>query len=53
MLVVHDIFGCIKQGDIDRLENCVRRGALINDADKSRDKFSPLHYAAYYGSLEV
>ncbi len=31
----------------------VKRGASINEVDKSRDQFTPLHCAAYYGSLEV
>ena len=46
------IFNCIREANVEKLENCVRRGADVNEIDKSRDKFSPLHCAAYYGSLE-
>lgn len=51
--VSQTIFDFIKSGKVEELELCVKRGASINEVDKSRDKFTPLHYASYYGSLEV
>ena len=52
-LVSSKILECVKLGKIDELEQMVKRGASINEVDKSRDQFTPLHCAAYYGSLEV
>ncbi|RNA14408.1 ankyrin repeat domain-containing 42 [Brachionus plicatilis] len=46
------IFEFIKNADIENLENCIKRGTSINEVEKSRDRFSPLHCAAYFGSLE-
>lgn len=46
------IFEAIKYGKIEDLEGNVRQGALINQVEKTRDKFTPLHTAAFYGSLE-
>jgi hypothetical protein len=51
--VSSNILECVKTGKIDELEQMVKRGASINEVDKSRDQFTPLHCAAYYGSLEV
>jgi hypothetical protein len=52
-IVSQSIFEFIKTGKVEELEDCVKRGASINEIEKTRDKFSPLHCAAYYGSLEV
>ena len=32
---------------------CIKRGSTLNEIEKTRDKFTPLHCAAYHGSLEV
>lgn len=47
------IFDCIKYAKVEDLERLVKQGSSLNDPQKSRDKFTPLHCAAYYGSLEV
>lgn len=48
-----NIFDCIKEANVDELESVIKRGAGVNELEKSKDKFTPLHSAAYYGSLEV
>lgn len=47
------IFDFIKEGVVDKVEKCVQNKASLNEHEKSKDKFTPLHCAAYYGSLEV
>ena len=47
------IFDAIKHSKIEDLEAIVKQGASINQVEKSRDKFTPVHTAAFYGSLEV
>jgi len=46
------IFDTIRQGNLEALENIVKRGASINEIEKSKDAFTPLHCACYFGSLE-
>lgn len=47
------IFDFIKESSVEKVEECVQKGVHINEHEKSKDKFTPLHCAAYYGSLEV
>jgi ankyrin repeat protein len=47
------IFDAVKSGNYEKLEHVVKKGCSINEIDKTRDQFTPLHCAAYYGSLEV
>ena len=42
----------VQNGDIHELQRLVRQGKKINEND-SKFSFSPLHWAAHYGSLEV
>lgn len=46
---IHD---AVRAGDVKQLSEIVERGASINDVDILH-KFSPLHWAAHSGSLEV
>ncbi|XP_071511559.1 ankyrin repeat domain-containing protein 42-like, partial [Diadema antillarum] len=48
LLSVHD---AVRNGDVLELEAMVKRGASMNEVD-SRDKFTPLHWAAHSGALE-
>ena len=44
----------VRTNNVKELELVVGRGASINEVDvHSDDKFTPLHWAAYAGSLEV
>ncbi len=47
------IFDAVRRSKIEDLEALVKQGASINQVEKSRDKFTPVHTAAFYGSLEV
>lgn len=47
------IFDYIKEGDVEKMKECVEKGTKINDHEKTKDKFTPLHTAVFYGSLEV
>lgn len=38
---------------MEQVEECVKKGTKINEPEKTKDKFTPLHCAAYYGSLEA
>ena len=53
ILASYTIFDSIRQAKVEDLEVCIKRGSTINEIEKTRDKFTPLHCAAYYGSLEV
>lgn len=46
---IHD---AVRAGDVKQLSEIVRRGASINEVDILH-KFTPLHWAAHSGSLEV
>lgn len=43
----------VKSGDVKALESMVKEGASVNEIDDSRDRFTPLHWAACTGALEV
>ena len=47
------IFDCIKHAKVEDLERLVKQGSSLNEPQKTMDKFTPLHCAAYFGSLEV
>lgn len=48
---IHEI---VRENSIKDLELVVGRGAGVNDVDPHNDeKFTPLHWAAHAGSLEV
>jgi ankyrin repeat protein len=47
---IHD---AVKAGDVKELETMVKDGASVNEIDSTRDRFTPLHWACYSGSLEV
>ena len=48
---IHDI---VRENNVKDLELIVGRGASVNDVDiQNDDKFTPLHWAAHSGSLEV
>ena len=49
LMSVHE---AVKNGDVLELENMVKRGASINEVD-NKDKFTPLHWAAHRGAIEV
>ena len=53
ILASYTIFDSIRQAKVEDLEVCIKRGSTINEIEKTRDKFTPLHCAAYHGSLEV
>ena len=46
---IHD---AVRAGDVTQLSEIVRRGASINEVD-TLHKFTPLHWAAHSGSVEV
>ena len=46
------IHEAVRHGDVLELQGMVQRGAGINDPD-AKFKFTPLHWAAHHGSLEV
>ena len=46
------IHEAVRYGDVLELQAMVQRGAGINDVD-SKFKFTPLHWAAHHGTLEV
>lgn len=46
---IHD---AVRAGDVKQLSEMVERGARINEVDILH-KFTPLHWAAHSGSLEV
>lgn len=50
--VTNTIFEAVKLGRIDELELILKRGVSINEVNESRDNFTPLHCACYYGALE-
>jgi len=43
----------VKAGDVKALEALVKEGASVNEVDDTRDRFTPMHWAAYTGALEV
>lgn len=48
---IHDI---VRTNNVKELESIVGRGANVNEIDlRNDDKFTPLHWAAHSGSLEV
>ncbi|XP_054830100.1 ankyrin repeat domain-containing protein 42 [Eublepharis macularius] len=47
----HSIHKAVKTGNVQQLEELVSSGASINEVDPIY-KFTPLHWAAYSGSLE-
>ena len=48
------IHHAVRANNIKELELIVSRGASINEIDvHCEDKFTPLHWAAHSGSLEV
>ena len=48
---IHDF---VRANDVKELESIVGRGASVNEVDiRTDDKFTPLHWAAHAGSLEV
>ena len=48
---IHDI---VRTNNVKELESIVGRGANVNEVDvRNDDKFTPLHWAAHSGSLEV
>ena len=46
---IHD---AVRHGNVLELQGMVQRGAGINDPD-AKFQFTPLHWAAHHGSLEV
>ena len=46
------IHEAVRFGDVLELQSMVQRGAGINEAD-GKFKFTPLHWAAHHGTLEV
>lgn len=46
---IHD---AVRAGDVKQLSDIVERGANLNEADVLH-QFTPLHWAAHSGSLEV
>ena len=46
---IHD---AVRAGDVKQLSEIVQRGASINEVDILH-KFTPLHWAAHSGSLDV
>ena len=48
------IFDAVKANNVKELEAMVGAGVSVNEIDqKTDDKFTPLHWAAHSGSLEV
>ena len=47
-----NVHEAVRFGDVTELQARVQSGAGINDTD-SKFKFTPLHWACNYGSLEV
>ena len=47
---IHD---AVKAGDVVELELRVKSGCSLNQIDSPKTRFTPLHWAAYVGSLEV
>ena len=50
-----DLHKAAREGDADRVRKLLDAGADVNvrNADKQRLQYTPLHYAAYYGHLEI
>ena len=46
------IHEAVKDDDVVEMQSMVQQGAGLNDVD-SKFKFTPLHWAAHQGSLEV
>ena len=46
------IHEAVRHGNVLELQGMVQRGAGINDPD-AKFRFTPLHWAAHHGSLEV
>lgn len=42
----------VKSDDVVEMQSMIQQGAGLNDAD-SKFKFTPLHWAAHQGALEV
>lgn len=48
-LSIHE---AVRNGDIDEIISMVKAGASINEVEQE-NKFTPLHWAAHSGALEV
>jgi ankyrin repeat protein len=50
-----DLHKAAREGDADRVRELLDAGADVNvrNADKQRLQYTPLHWAAYYGHLEI
>uniref|UniRef100_A0A8C6QBG0 Ankyrin repeat domain 42 n=1 Tax=Nannospalax galili TaxID=1026970 RepID=A0A8C6QBG0_NANGA len=48
---IGSIYDAVRAGDVKQLSDLVERGASVNEMDVLH-KFTPLHWAAHYGSLE-
>ena len=46
------IHAAVKNGDVEEIIAMVKAGASINEVDQE-NKFTPLHWAAHSGALEV
>lgn len=46
------IHAAVKNGDVEEIIAMVKAGASINEVDQD-NKFTPLHWAAHSGALEV
>lgn len=47
---IHD---AVKLGVVEEVEYMVKEGASVNEVDKTKDRFTPLHWACEKGALEV
>lgn len=43
----------VKSDDIETARNLIEKGADINAKDNSHSRYTPLHWASYYGRLEI
>ena len=43
----------VKVGSVKDLERMVKDGASVNEIDSTKNRFTPMHWASYKGSLEV
>jgi len=50
-----DLHKAAREGDADRVRELLDAGADVNvrNADKQRLQYTPLHWATYYGHLEI
>ena len=47
------IHEAVKAGDVVQLELLVKSGCSLNQIDSPKTRFTPLHWSAFVGSLEV